>query len=468
MVSKAAQAAAAQQQSSSADKELAAWKQASADLERVAPIAERKIHDLESNSTFFSKDKLDVIPKFVVEELTTGRVLGKGGFGTVKEIRQIKCRRNNNFDASNRSAASGGPADGDNWDFLKEQESEEQEGARAEQEHQDKKFIADHCIREGGDARYCIKALSPDVIADKKLFTQGVIDMSVETMFLSVVSHPHIITMRAFGTNGMLKPNYFILLDRLYDTLEARIPKWRVQSKKARSFKNKIKKSSGGKLDELMETKLSYAYDLAGAFEYLHKHKLVYRDLKPENVGFNVRDDIVLFDFGLAREIMDKEKVTDETWKLTGETGSLRYMAPEVVQNKPYGPSADMYSFAIMLWEMLAMEKPFAKYSKSMHTELVVTKGGRPKVDDAWGPSLKGFVQSCWHQDLKRRPTAMKASVILKREASKVAGGSQLELNNFRRKSTFVNRESLRERSSLEVRLKSALTIASSSDMDVQ
>ena len=56
-----------------------------------------------------------------------------------------------------------------------------------------------------------------------------------------------------------------------------------------------------------------------------------------ENVGFNIRDDIVLFDFGLAREIQDSEKVGDGTWKLTGETGSLRYMAPEVASDKPYG-----------------------------------------------------------------------------------------------------------------------------------
>ena len=64
---------------------------------------------------------------------------------------------------------------------------------------------------------------------------------------------------------------------------------------------------------------------------------LVFRNLKPENVGFNIRDDIVLFDFGLAREIREEDKVTDHTWKLTGDTGSLRYMAPEVAQSKPYG-----------------------------------------------------------------------------------------------------------------------------------
>lgn len=80
-----------------------------------------------------------------------------------------------------------------------------------------------------------------------------------------------------------------------------------------------------------------------------------------------------------------------------------------------------------------------------MHHENVVIKGGRPKVDENWGPAMKGFLNSCWNQDLNKRPTAAKASAILKREAAKVSGGEGLELNNFRRKSTFVNRDSLRE-----------------------
>jgi len=80
-----------------------------------------------------------------------------------------------------------------------------------------------------------------------------------------------------------------------------------------------------------------------------------------------------------------------------------------------------------------------------MHHENVVIKGGRPKIDDSWGPAMKGFLNSCWNQDLNKRPTAAKASAILKREAAKVSGGASLELNNFRRKSTFVNRDSLRE-----------------------
>ncbi len=105
------------------------------------------------------------------------------------------------------------------------------------------------------------------------MLTQGTIDMAVETMFLSVVSHPHIITMRAFATNGMIQPNYFIVLDRLYDTLEARIPKWRLQEKRSKSVVNKLRGKSRDKLGELLEIKLSYAYDLMGAIEYLHKKR---------------------------------------------------------------------------------------------------------------------------------------------------------------------------------------------------
>lgn len=81
-----------------------------------------------------------------------------------------------------------------------------------------------------------------------------------------------------------------------------------------------------------------------------------------------------------------------------------------------------------------------------MHTDLVVKMGVRPKIDDFWGPAMKGFLNSCWHQDLERRPTEERASAILKREASKVAGGSEVELNNFRRKSTIVNKNALRGR----------------------
>ena len=418
MVSKAAQAAYEQRAEAAKVKAAAAG----ASLTKHLAHAERKIVAMKSNSQYFDEEDLAVMPKFELDELTLGRVLGKGGFGTVSEIKMIQV-------AGTTSNSVGGDQEGD-----------------IGQKQQDKKFIADHCIREGGDARYAIKALSPEIKSDSDKFLQGVLDMSVETMFLSVVDHPHIIKMRGRGACGMTHPDYFLVLDRLYDTLEARIPKWKLQTKKANSVMNKLKKKSSEKLDDIMEIKLSYAYDLMGAIEFLHKKGLIYRDLKPENVGFNIRDDIVLFDFGLAREMHDKDKLTEHTWKLTGETGSLRYMAPEVAADKPYGYSADVYSMGIMLWEMLKMEKPFAGLNKKTHHEFVVVSAGRPQIDESWSKSLQGLINSCWNQDLTKRPSAARASNILKREVAKVSDGGASDLNNFRRKSTFVNRDSLRER----------------------
>ena len=135
----------------------------------------------------------------------------------------------------------------------------------------------------------------------------------------------------------MLSQNFFFIIDRLIDTLDVRIRKWKSQSKSATGMVSKLTRRSSSRLGDLTETKLSYGYDLMGAIEYLQKNHIVFRNLKPENVGFNVRNDIVLFGFGLAREVHEEDRVSDATWKLTGETGTLRYMAPEVALNKPYG-----------------------------------------------------------------------------------------------------------------------------------
>lgn len=74
---------------------------------------------------------------------------------------------------------------------------------------------------------------------------------------------------------------------------------------------------------------------------------VIYRDLKPSNIGFDVRDDAKLFDFGLAIEFQP-EAVENGNYKLTGMTGTMRYMAPEVALSHSYTEKADVFSFGIM------------------------------------------------------------------------------------------------------------------------
>jgi hypothetical protein len=111
------------------------------------------------------KDNTEELPKFTFEELQIGKLLGKGGFGTVKEIRGFKI-------GGNVKNVRGVNAD------------EDADGMES------RVFIAEHCIRNGGDARYAVKYLSPEVVDDPAQFIQGIKDMAVETRFLSDIEHP--------------------------------------------------------------------------------------------------------------------------------------------------------------------------------------------------------------------------------------------------------------------------------------
>ena len=91
-----------------------------------------------------------------------------------------------------------------------------------------------------------------------------------------------------------------------------------------------------------MEERLVSGTHLSAAFEHLHSRKILYRDIKPENIGFDVRGDIKVFDFGLAKEVHENLSDGDGCYNLTAMTGTPRYMAPEVALNKPYNESCDV------------------------------------------------------------------------------------------------------------------------------
>lgn len=79
----------------------------------------------------------------------------------------------------------------------------------------------------------------------------------------------------------------------------------------------------------------------------------------------------------------------------------------EVAQRKRYNLSVDVFSFAILLWEMCALEKPFKNFTELQHTNLVVEKGHRPKLDclKSWPAGVKDVIVKCWAQDFYARPT---------------------------------------------------------------
>ena len=169
--------------------------------------------------------------------------------------------------------------------------------------------------------------------------------------------------------------------------------------------------------------------------------RLALHIINQQNLGFDVRGDIRLFDFGLAKELQESERiggVRGSTYKMSGNTGSLRYMAPEVALSKPYNLTADVYSFGTMLWEMLSLSKPYDGFNRNMHAEMVVSQGIRPSIPMSWPFELRNIVERSWSADISQRPSMEQCYNILRRLVIELRGGDEEGLNHSRRRSTFI------------------------------
>ena len=325
------------------------------------------------------------LPKLAPSEIEIGSLLGRGGFSNVYEISSFPLTENH------------------------EKEDADQRESR--------EFLKTNVFRDrSGDCRYAIKYLRQDIINDERMFKMAAIDLAVEAKILCSVFHPNVVKLRGLCADGEKgfrsgKPEgFFLVIDRLYDTLAERIVQWRkykvcIPEKRVKIFRldrffcKKVQSS------EIPNHKLKIILDITAALQYLHKRKILYRDLKPENLGFDVRGDIKLFDFGLSTELSNCKAEQDGTYKLTGCIGSLRYMAPEVVKNESYNLSADIYSFSILLWEILTLETPFEGMDRKEFMKLVASGTSRPHIPRSIPLHVRNLLEEGWSSDLHNRPS---------------------------------------------------------------
>lgn len=80
-------------------------------------------------------------------------------------------------------------------------------------------------------------------------------------------------------------------------------------------------------------------------------------------------------------------------------------MAPEVGLRKPYNLAADVYSFSMIMWYIMALEPPFGAYLPNMFLDRVFQKGYRPAMKEKWSDSLKTLMKNGWSSDINERPS---------------------------------------------------------------
>ena len=254
-----------------------------------------------------------------------------------------------------------------------------------------------------GEAQHkplAIKFLKRVVLDDELLYERGAADLVREARFLAKLEHKNIIKLR--GISAPDENFFFLILDRLYETLDDRMNLWRQGKGFARQEQHGLftifhKKPDPNerRLDDLKE-RLKVALEIADALEYMHSLNILHRDIKPDNMGFDSDGNIQLIDFGLAKQLKESDRNTNGKYELTGNTGVWCYMAPEVAKGWAYDMTVDVYSFGILLWEICSLDRPFSQYTKEEHTNMVVN--GETRLDIAlwWPVELQWLLKKCW------------------------------------------------------------------------
>ncbi|KAI9395496.1 hypothetical protein POPTR_005G246500v4 [Populus trichocarpa] len=146
-----------------------------------------------------------------------------------------------------------------------------------------------------------------------------------------------------------------------------------------------------------LQSLLRVAIDVSKGMHCLHQNNIVHRDLKSANLLMDENGVAKVADFGVAR-------VQDQTGVMTAETGTYRWMAPEVIEHKPYDHKADVFSFGIVLWELLTGKLPYEHLSPLQAAVGVVQQGLRPSIPSHSHPKLAELLERCWQQDPSLRP----------------------------------------------------------------
>eukprot|EP00240_Pyramimonas_obovata_P000695 CAMPEP_0118928308 /NCGR_PEP_ID=MMETSP1169-20130426/5581_1 /TAXON_ID=36882 /ORGANISM="Pyramimonas obovata, Strain CCMP722" /LENGTH=582 /DNA_ID=CAMNT_0006870243 /DNA_START=331 /DNA_END=2076 /DNA_ORIENTATION=- len=141
---------------------------------------------------------------------------------------------------------------------------------------------------------------------------------------------------------------------------------------------------------------LNIGIDTAKGMEYLHSLGIVHRDLKPANLLMTATGKVKVADFGVSRK--------DGGDPMTAEVGTYRYMAPEIMACEEYDSSADLYSFALTMSELLTNQVPLYGMAPVQAAFSVITRGLRPTLPEGLPFELVELLQECWDADPAKRP----------------------------------------------------------------
>ena len=174
-----------------------------------------------------------------------------------------------------------------------------------------------------------------------------------EARAIARITHPNICTLHDIGEDG---PAIFLVMEYVEGA------------------------SLAGRLEDgplPLPLALRTAVQIADALDHAHRHGVVHRDLKPGNIMLT-RDSVKLLDFGLAKlKDRDEQIPIDATRSALTDAGTIvgtvPYMAPEQIEGREVDARTDIFSFGVVLYEMVCGRRPFAGDSRASLMAAIVT-----------------------------------------------------------------------------------------------
>src|SRR6266540_673741 len=154
--------------------------------------------------------------------------------------------------------------------------------------------------------------------------------------------------------------------------------------------------------------KLKILRRIVVGLNHLHNQKIIHRDFHSGNILYENEWDVVISDLGISKSSIDNDN--DEIY------GVISYMAPEILQGEEYTMASDIYSFGMIMWELMTGRMPF--WDQAQDTELIIKicDGLRPPIVTNASEGYIKLMQECWNSDPNKRPTSSDISDIFYEE----------------------------------------------------
>ena len=221
-----------------------------------------------------------------------------------------------------------------------------------------------------------------DIAVKCPLFSNliNIVDLLKEIQIWNTLRHPNLVQFMGFSYN---RDSLFILMEKVNGVNLK-------QYLNSRNTSNNIYKNK------------EIVTQLINVFKFLHNCNppIIYRDLKPENILLCKDNTIKLTDFGLSKYFVTTET---EEYQMTGMTGTLRYMAPEVFLKKSYDLKIDIYSLGLVMYYIFTNEPPFSKYNTTSMTNFMNMEHVVFSTNKIRNESLKTIIDKCIDKDPRNR-----------------------------------------------------------------